>query len=148
LHIFGKAERFRKRGAEMSDTPQTSTDDLQFDTAEPAGASMAAGPSQNCAICSQPIVSTYYALGDGMLCPACHETAIAPAGGSRIGRLVKASLFGLGAGLVGTILWFVIRRVTNYEIGLVAIVVGVMVGSAVRKGSAGVGGRGYQVLQS
>ncbi len=47
---------------------------------------------------------------------------------------------------VGRLIWFAIRRITNYEIGLVAIVVGILVGKAVHKGSAGVGGLGYQLL--
>ena len=35
---------------------------------------------------------------------------------------------------------------TGYEIGLIAIQVGFLVGGAVRAGSEGRGGRGYQVL--
>jgi hypothetical protein len=132
----------------MSDTPlpSPSADDLQFETVEHAGAGGAAATGQNCLLCKQPIGSTYFALGDGMLCTACAEQLRAPAPGSGFGRLVKASLLGLGAGLVGALIWFVIRRVTHYEIGLVAILVGLMVGKAVYKGSAGVGGRGYQIL--
>ena len=64
----------------------------------------------------------------------------------RFGRFVKASLLGLGAGLVGAMVWYAIRVVTNYDIGLVAILVGYAVGKTVRHGSGGWGGRGYQVL--
>jgi hypothetical protein len=53
---------------------------------------------------------------------------------------------GLGAGLVGAIIWFAVRRLGNFELGLIAILVGFMVGVAVRKGSHGVGGMGYQIL--
>ncbi len=42
--------------------------------------------------------------------------------------------------------WFAIRRFAHLQIGLVAIAVGYMIGKAVRKGSGGRGGRGYQVL--
>jgi hypothetical protein len=53
---------------------------------------------------------------------------------------------GFGAGLLGAVIWFTIRRVAHLEIGLVAILVGFMVGKAVRRGSGGRGGVGYQVL--
>ena len=53
---------------------------------------------------------------------------------------------GLGAGPVGAVIWFAIRRIAHLEIGLVAIVLGFFVGKAVRKGSGNRGGRGYQVL--
>src|SRR6185312_6446610 len=48
--------------------------------------------------------------------------------------------------LIGAVIWFVIRRATQLEIGLVAILVGFLVGKAVRSGSGNRGGRGYQVL--
>src|SRR2546422_5507986 len=47
----------------------------------------------------------------------------------------------LGAGL-----YFGIEATTGYELGLVAVVVGLMVGGAVRKGSNGRGGWRYQAL--
>ena len=59
---------------------------------------------------------------------------------------MKASLFGIGAGLVGALIWFIIRRAAHLEIGLVAILVGFMVGKAVFKGSGNRGGLGYQIL--
>ncbi len=57
-----------------------------------------------------------------------------------------ASLFGAGAGLAGTAIWCVIRIVMHMELGIVAMLVGYIVGKAVRKGSGGWGGRRYQVL--
>ncbi len=124
-----------------------STDELQFATAEPGSSNVSAATSeQNCVLCRQPIVSTYFALGDKVLCPACCEQVNAPVAGSRFGRLVKATFMGAGAGLVGALIWFVIRRVAHLEIGLIAILVGLMVGKAVRKGSGGQGGLGYQIL--
>jgi hypothetical protein len=131
----------------MSETqpPTHSTDNLQFTTVEPGTAS-AAKASQDCLLCGQPIVSEYFAVGDKVLCPACGERANAPPTGSRFGRFIKASLLGLIAGLAGALIWFAIRRVAHLEIGLVAILVGFMVGKAVRKGSGGQGGRGYQIL--
>jgi hypothetical protein len=63
-----------------------------------------------------------------------------------VARLGKAALFGAGAALVGAVIWYGIRRATDYELGLIAVVVGLMVGGAVRAGSGGRGGAGYQLL--
>jgi hypothetical protein len=129
---------------------EMSTDDMQFTTAEPAAVrdatGVASGTSRACAGCRRPIDSTYFALADQVICPACREQFDAPAKGNRFTRLAKATLFGLGAGLVGALIWFAIRKLTQLEIGLVAILVGYMVGKAVRIGSNHRGGVGYQIL--
>jgi hypothetical protein len=130
-----------------SPLPPSSKDDLQFTTAEPASSNTAAAaPGRTCIVCRQPIVSTYFALRDKVLCPTCCERVMAPPRGSKAGRLIKASFMGLGAGLVGALIWFAVRRVAHVELGLVAVLVGFMVGKAVRKGSGGRGGVGYQIM--
>lgn len=134
----------------MSQSPSglPSADDLQFTTVEPAVAEGASAPvaKQACVVCRQPIDSTYFAIAGKVLCPKCCAQVQAPPGGSGAARAAKAAIMGLGAGLAGAVIWFAIRRVAHLQIGLVAIVVGFMVGKSVRKGSAGLGGRGYQVL--
>ena len=138
----------------MTDTPvpSDSTGDLQFQTSEPSDAPGSA-PAHACALCHQQVDGEYYALGDNLVCPACAAQVQAPATGSRAVRVAKATLYGAGAGLLGAIIWYAIRRVTNMEIGLVAIVVGIMVGTAVRQGIGRPGwprlsivGRGDHVL--
>src|SRR2546426_12468468 len=66
--------------------------------------------------------------------------------GSSGRRFAKALALGLGAAVVGAAIYFGIAALTGYEFGLVAIVVGLLVGGAVRKGSNGRGGRRYQLL--
>jgi len=66
--------------------------------------------------------------------------------GSSGGRFAKALGLGLGAAVLGAGIYFGIAALTGYEFGLVAIVVGVLVGGAVRTGSNGRGGRRYQLL--
>ncbi|MCK5799104.1 MAG: hypothetical protein KAI47_18050, partial [Deltaproteobacteria bacterium] len=61
-------------------------------------------------------------------------------------RFLKALLFGSIAAAAGAGLYYAIVALTGYEIGLVAIVVGLMVGAAVRAGSQRRGGPGYQAL--
>jgi hypothetical protein len=60
--------------------------------------------------------------------------------------LARAALYGGGAALAGSALYAAVAITTGLEIGLIAIVVGVMVGKAVRFGSHGLGGRPQQIL--
>ena len=122
-------------------------DDLQFTTAEPASDQPVANlGGQNCVVCTRPIESTYFAVGDKLICPGCRDRLMAPPAGTKIGRLVKATVFGVAAGLVGAAIWYAIRRAAHLEIGLVAILLGWMVGKAVHRGSNFSGGLGYQIL--
>ena len=59
---------------------------------------------------------------------------------------LAATVLGLLAGLAGATLWYLVRVSTGYELGLIAIVVGLIVGVAVRKGSRERGGWFYQTL--
>jgi hypothetical protein len=118
--------------------------DMQFDHAEyttPA----ADGPS--CGVCQSPIDGEYYETGGKVFCPSCrHNIELAFRGGSRIARVLKALILGSVASAVGAVLYYGIIRATGYNISLVAVVVGVMVGRAVRTGTGGRGGRFYQLL--
>jgi hypothetical protein len=66
--------------------------------------------------------------------------------GSAAGNVLRAGAFGLLAALAGGAVWYAVRATTGYEVGLIAIVVGVMVGGAVRAGCRRRSGLGYQVL--
>lgn len=112
---------------------------LQFDRAEPT---TAAAPTA-CTVCKQPLQNTYYAINGRAVCPSCRDKVAQHAAG---GSFVNALLLGLGAAALGAGIYFGIEAVTGYEFGLVAVVVGLLVGSAVRKGSRGAGGWRYQAL--
>jgi hypothetical protein len=118
--------------------------DLQFDRAEFA----AAQPTETrCAACGQAIWDTYYEIGGQIACERCKTDAeLKRSEGSGPGRFVRATLYGTGAGVVGAGIWYAVRAVTDYEVGLIAILVGLMVGGAVKKGSGGRGGWLYQSL--
>ncbi|MDQ3438978.1 MAG: LIM domain-containing protein [Planctomycetota bacterium] len=129
----------------------------QFEPAPPSDASPESSPdpaseeaptgTAACAACQQPITDTYFEAGGQVFCPRCRENYQAEqTGGSRIGRLLRAIVFGTLAGIGGTIIWFGVRKLTGYEVGLIAVVVGLMVGGAVRAGSRGRGGAFYQLL--
>ncbi len=127
----------------MSEPMPTTESSLQFDRAEfsePAAAT-------TCASCNRTISDEYFEVNGKLLCPPCEETVRKSlTGGSGTRRLFRASALGVLAAACGAALYFGISRVTGYNLGIVAIVVGWMVGWAVHRGSEGRGGWGYQVL--
>ena len=131
-------------------TAPTPSDDLQFSTAEPA-APLTPGSDAaavTCAECTRPIASHYYTAGGQTLCGDCKlkvERALAGEGSSRAGRIGKSLALGFLAAVLGAAIWYGIAAAFNLEIGLVAILIGWMVGRAVQMGSGGRGGRRYQV---
>ncbi len=128
-----------------ADDPSIEPDVMQFDRAEFTTPAPPDGPT--CVSCQQAIVSEYYELGGKIFCDRCHQAVeIWSRGGSRFARLLKAFVFGSVAAAIGATLYYAILRATGYNIGLVAVVVGAMVGGAVRKGSGNRGGLFYQVL--
>ena len=130
-----------------SSVPPPSSDDLQFDVVEPVvPMAQAAMQAPTCIGCRLPIRGQYYALRDKIVCPQCLQQLNAPPAGSPVTRVAKATVMGIGAGLLGAVAWYLLRRYAHLEIGLVAIAVGYMVGKAVRNGSGDRGGRGYQIL--
>lgn len=123
---------------------------LQFDTAVPRVTPAAAGATAQgvtCGICHGTIADEYFDINGQSVCDTCRsqvaQLAVTPRGW---GVFARASLFGLGAVIAGAILYYAVIAITNFEIGLVAIAIGYMVGFAVRKGAGDRGGRRFQVL--
>src|SRR4051794_30039538 len=118
---------------------------MQFDTAIPANG-QAAG-AVTCRSCNRTITSAYYDVNGQTLCVGCSGRVQAmtetPRGAA---PMLKAGLFGLGGGIAGAIIYYAVIAITNFEIGIVAILIGYMVGYCVRKGAGGHGGRRFQVL--
>jgi hypothetical protein len=118
--------------------------ELQFDEAEPTTPAVS-GPS--CAGCKQPIKDAYFEINGKVICASCrHRIEASFRGGNPAGRVIKATVFGAAGTVVGAVLYYAIVRATDMNIGLVAIVVGFLVGKAVRKGSENRGGLFYQLL--
>jgi hypothetical protein len=128
----------------MSDlTPAApATGALQFDTAEPS----AATTSRSCTACRRPIEGEYHMANMHVVCTPCRGALEAEPQGSRTGRVGRALLFGAGAAVAGSLLYFVVFAVTKWEFGLIAVLVGWMVGRAVSKGSERRGGWVYQTM--
>ena len=123
-------------------TEQPATEALQFDRAD-FGANQQAIV---CTSCRQTITQSYYDAGGKILCSYCRERMEQAADSWGGTRLAKAAVAGLLAAIAGAILWWGVREVTGYEVGLISIAIGIGVGRAVRWGSANRGGRAYQLL--
>ena len=115
---------------------------LQFDKAEIAGE-----PALSCAACKAPITGEYYQANGQTICPRCRDqVAKSGVGGSEGVRIAKATVAGIIAGIAGFVVYYMTQKLTGWDIGLIAIAVGWAVGAAVRWGSEGRGGPGYQFL--
>jgi hypothetical protein len=116
---------------------------LQFDRAE----STRGAAEWSCAMCGNPLVHQYYDANGKSLCDGCRlrlETALSAKPGPP--GFFKALAAGLGAGVLGAVIYYAVRTISGFELSLIAILVGWLVGKAVRWGTGGKGGRAYQIL--
>ena len=134
--------------ATPNDSPGTDQDEIQFEQAEfPAETSAVQEHVTRCNACAAAIPDVYFEARGKIVCAPCRDKIEAMFHqGSRLGRGIKAVLFGTIAAALGAILYYAIMRITGLNIGLVAVVVGLMVGGAVKAGSGNRGGRFYQLL--
>jgi hypothetical protein len=128
--------------------PPPSPHELQFQHAEPiADATSSEGSAPACVVCKQPVGGSYYqAQGQQVVCPLCAERIRAGQQAAPALSLMRAALYGGGAALAGCALYALVAIVLHVEIGLIAILVGWMVGKAIRHASYGRGGRPQQIL--
>jgi hypothetical protein len=127
--------------------PPPSPQDLQFQHAEPiAEAGSSEGSAAACVVCKQPAGGTYYQAQGQVVCPQCAERIQAGQQAVPAFSLMRAALYGGAAALGGCIIYALVAIVLHAEIGLIAILVGWMVGKSIRHGSYGRGGRPQQIL--
>jgi len=113
-------------------------DSLQFDRAE---------PSAGCSACGSQLTDTYFVANGRIVCDRCRRAVEAEWNrGGAAGRFITALGLGILATIACSILWYVVLKVTGYQLGIIAVAVGFIVGSAVRKGSNSRGGWRYQTL--
>jgi hypothetical protein len=116
--------------------------DLQFETAEGT-----APGTVVCAVCTTPLDAEYHDLNGQTVCQSCRVRAETEyARDLKPRRFFVAAAYGAGAAIVGGLLYWGFVKVTNIELGLMAIAVGWLVGKAIMKGSNYRGGRRYQIL--
>lgn len=116
---------------------------VQFDRAEFSSASSTATP---CAQCKQPIIQSYYEVNGHLICAQCRDALSQGAGSSRARRVLRSFGAGLGASILGAIVWWGVRKLFHWEVGIISIGVGIAVAKAMRWGTFGRGGRAYQVM--
>src|SRR5262245_14470571 len=131
-----------------SDLTPSPNDELQFDRVEGASGEADVGTTDvKCSSCNTSISTTYYNVGNYPFCAQCKgalEATLQP--DKSWGVLARALLFGLGAAIAGAAIYYGVIAITNFEIGIVAILIGYMVGWAVLKGASGRGARRFQVM--
>jgi hypothetical protein len=129
----------------MSDLePTTPGSALSFERAE---FESQATPGLACAFCRRPIAKQYWQINKRAACAECRGQVQREVEGSMSrAHFLGALQYGALAAAAGSVGWIVISKLTGFEIGIVAIGIGYLVGKAVRKGAGGFGGRRYQVL--
>jgi hypothetical protein len=120
-------------------------DNLQFERAEPTpGASTG---TLACKTCGSVINDKYFVVNGHIVCDNCRRSLEATWDrGGAAGRFGKAVALGILATIGCAVLWYAVLALTDSQWGILAVVVGFVVGGAVRKGSNGRGGWRYQAL--
>lgn len=122
---------------------------LQFDTAIPRGPAETHSAQQgvSCVGCRRPLRSEYFDIDGQSTCRSCRDQVARLAETPREwGVFFRACLFGLVAAVLGAIVYYAVIAITNFEIGIVAIAIGYMVGQGIRMATQGRGGRRFQVV--
>lgn len=121
-----------------------SVDELQFRRAQPIDRTEIQ-TGRACEACKHLITGEYYQVQNHVICPQCAAKIQAGRQAQRPVPWVRFVIFGAGAALAGSVL-YAIPLALGFQIGIVALAVGWMVGKAIRAGSYGTGGRPQQIL--
>jgi hypothetical protein len=101
--------------------------------------------TDQCTLCQQPIAASYYRVNGNMACGPCATQAKPTLPANNHATFTRAILYGIGAAIVGMILYALFEIVTGIIIGYLAIGVGYLIGKAMKRGSNNRGGRRYQI---
>ena len=122
-------------------------EELQFRRAQPiAIGADGTSEARTCVACKQPIADDYYHAQGQVTCPLCAERIQTGQQRPPSISLIRSALYGGAAAFAGFVIYALVTIVTGFNIGLIAILVGIMVGKAIRYASRGLGGRPQQVL--
>jgi hypothetical protein len=114
---------------------------LDFSTPAPGGAVVL-----TCAGCQRTLTDEYFTIGRAVVCASCRDSIMAAEEAGKPQRFAQALLFGVGGMLAGAIVWYIVEKVFNLEIGFIAILLGYLVGKAIHRGAGNRGGLRYQIL--
>jgi hypothetical protein len=127
----------------MSTSPTPSPSELSFDRATPLNGAPA---PDACAFCQTPITGEYYRVAGRMTCSPCAARAESLTPPNAHSAFVRATLFGIGAAILVSIVYSLIKLHLSFNIGYFAIGVGWVIGKAMHLGAKGNGGRRYQII--
>lgn len=119
-----------------SNLPQTTP---QFTTAEYANA------GDQCVACHRAVTSHYYRVNAKMVCESCIQQLQNRFPRDSHAAYVRGLIFGIGAAILGMILYAGFTILTGFYIGYVSLAVGWLVAKGIMLGSKGIGGRRYQI---
>lgn len=111
----------------------------QFGTAEYAPT------SDTCKSCKQPISGAYYRINGALACSRCAEQVQSQTPKDTHAAYVRGIVFGIGAAILGLIIYAGFGIITGLEIAYISLAVGFLVGKVMKLGSGGIGGRRYQI---
>jgi hypothetical protein len=111
----------------------------QFNTAEYSSA------GDLCKSCKKPIAAGYYRINGMMACASCTALVRQQSPKDTHAAFVRGILFGVGAAIVGFVLFAGFVIITGISLGYISLAVGFLVGKAMKMGSSGIGGRRYQI---
>jgi hypothetical protein len=121
-------------------------EDLQFERAVPVAGASSEAQQRVCLICKTALVGEYFHAQGQPVCTMCKTRIEAGQQSPPSISIFRAGLYGAGAALAGATLFAVVAIIVGYTMALISILIGFMVGKAVRKGSMGLGGRPQQIL--
>ena len=117
-----------------------SAESLQFRKAEHAR-DPASGPQ--CLSCKRATGPNYFQVNGQTVCGACAAAIESGQKTTSRGLLLKGLLYGVGAALAGSILYATVAIITGFQLALIAILIGYMVGKSIHKAAGG--GRPQQI---
>jgi hypothetical protein len=119
--------------------------ELQFESVVPR--TDGAGTATACTLCHTPFAAEYFDVGGQQICRACSDKVAYQTSTPReMSTLVRAGIAGTIAAILGALLYFAVIAISGFEVGLVSIAIGYMVGYGIRLGTRGRGGRRFQVI--
>lgn len=122
------------------ESASASVDSLQFQTAD------IIEKKRTCSQCTALLGDDYYQLAGADICPACAVSFQTGQQRPKQTWVMRGFLYGLAAAVGCSILYSAIVWITNFELALMAIAVGYIVGKGVLRGSRGLGGRRCQIV--
>jgi hypothetical protein len=116
-------------GQPESKSKSESESEIDFDRAEYDAPTVA-----TCVACKRALDGApYYSVNGHLACEGC----LAQLRAGQQGSFIKALGLGTAAGAIGAAIYYAIRSVTGYDLALITLVIGILVGIGVRRGAGG-----------